>query len=454
MAPLNSVFDGFDTATKLAKKMFAKAIETFKQDQGKMVGILDANQVQDQLDDYYTVIDIPNVTDIYRESGWPIILGKDLKEKINTIEFLQGVNNVEEPLSVKQARNIGEEMFCLDNKIAVSVVGSFNRGKTYLVNLLTGMRLPAEKKITTKGLSIAIPLDKTVAQSLYVIDTQGSSAPLSKNAIDTALASLQKESPFVYHTPDPDAIPNIEFTGADRMKKERAREYGEFYNKAKERAIVEKLATEQLISDIILRLSEVLIVVVNEMTWNDQQFIEYLAKQLAFDNSLKFRLIVIHNYKDTSSCEEFIELRNKFVTSCISGCLELKTVVGQKEPVEIFVTYSAPEILHGFLAKDGSHLGKVMNPLTIQWIQQVCNSTQRVGPAEFVPKLISYSTKSLRNQVNVAGDIHLHYYPSDKKFVLKAVSNDFEDSIGRQTFQASPFVPQHFPVVILLFKYF
>lgn len=426
-----------------------------------MAGRLDTSVIEDKdaepSDDYYTVIDIPNVKDIYRESGWPIYLGKDMKEKINNIEILQGVKSAEEPLSVKQACDIGKEMFCLDSKIAVSVVGLFNRGKTFLLNLITGMGLPAGKKFTTKGLSIAIPHDKTVAQSLYVIDTEGSNASLSKEAIEKALASLEKESPFVYKTPDPDADPNIEFTEAAKMKKEREREYGEFYNKAKERAIVEKLATEQLLSEIILRLAEVLIVVVNEMTWDDQQFIESLSKQLATNERLKFRLIVVHNYKETTSYDEFIEMRNKYVKSCSYGEFEKKTIVGQKDPVEVFVTKSAPEILHGFLAKDGSDLGNAMNPLTIQWIQQVCNSTQRVGPAEFVPKLISCATESLGNLVNVAGNIRLHYDPSDKKFILKSISENpklINDIVGASrrhvTIQASTF--ETVVKIIFLFK--
>src|SRR3990167_7062505 len=394
-----------------------------------MAGRLDTSVIEDKdaepSDDYYTVIDIPNVKDIYRESGWPIYLGKDMKEKINNIEILQGVKSAEEPLSVKQACDIGKEMFCLDSKIAVSVVGLFNRGKTFLLNLITNMGLPAGKKFTTKGLSIAIPHDKTVAQSLYVIDTEGSNASLSKEAIEKALASLEKESPFVYKTPDPDADPNIEFTEAAKMKKEREREYGEFYNKAKERAIVEKLATEQLLSEIILRLAEV--------------------------------LIVVHNYKETTSYDEFIEMRNKYVKSCSYGEFEKKTIVGQKDPVEVFVTKSAPEILHGFLAKDGSDLGNAMNPLTIQWIQQVCNSTQRVGPAEFVPKLISCATESLGNLVNVAGNIRLHYDPSDKKFILKSISENpklINDIVGASrrhvTIKASTF--ETVVKIIFLFK--
>ena len=374
-------------------------------------------------DDYYMIVDIPNAKDIYREAGWSIYYGNEIKEKLSNNVLCQTSSS--EALSVKQACEIGKDVFCLDNKTAVSVVGLFNRGKTFLLNLLTDMGLPAGKKYTTKGLSIAIPVNKIVAQNLYVIDTEGSNASLSKTAIDKALESLEKEAPFVYKTPDPDTMPNIEFSEAEKLKADRKKEYGEFYNKAKERAIVEKLATETLLSEIILRLAEVLIVVVNEMTWDDQQFIESLTKQLQNNKNLGFRLIVIHNYKETSSYDEFMEMREKYVSSCSFGQFEKKQIVGNKQPVEVFVTQSSPEILHGFLAKHDSDLGRAINPLTIQWIQQVCNSTQRrSGTSEFFPKLINCATESLANLVNVAGSIRLHYDPVHQKFLFKASSEN------------------------------
>ena len=127
------------------------------------------------------------------------------------------------------------------------------------------------------------------------------------------------------------------------MKAQREKEYAEFYNKAKERAIVEKLATESLLSEIILRLADVLIVVVNEMTWDDQQFIESLSKQLENNQKLNFRLLVIHNYKETSSADEFKEMRYKYVESCSFGQLEKKQIVGQKE-----LKYSLLKLHHKF----------------------------------------------------------------------------------------------------------
>ena len=111
-------------------------------------------------------------------------MGNELKAKTENNQTLQTVKSCTEPLSVKQSCDVGKELICLDNKTAVSVVGLFNRGKTFLLNLITGMGLPAGKKYTTKGLSFATPRDKTVAQSLYVIDKEGSNASLSKNAIE------------------------------------------------------------------------------------------------------------------------------------------------------------------------------------------------------------------------------------------------------------------------------
>jgi ABC-type nitrate/sulfonate/bicarbonate transport system ATPase subunit len=60
------------------------------------------------------------------------------------------------------------------NKNFISVLGHSNRGKTYILQKLSGVDLKSGYQIHTKGISIKIPEHKNI----MLLDTQGTNAPL------------------------------------------------------------------------------------------------------------------------------------------------------------------------------------------------------------------------------------------------------------------------------------
>ena len=67
----------------------------------------------------------------------------------------------------------------LNNKnTTIGVVGLFNKGKTFVVNRLTGTSLPSDCKVNTRGLSMIIP--RTGFGKEYVwLDTAGTNSPVT-----------------------------------------------------------------------------------------------------------------------------------------------------------------------------------------------------------------------------------------------------------------------------------
>lgn len=60
-----------------------------------------------------------------------------------------------------------------DNKRFISILGHSNRGKTYILQKISGEKLMPGYEITTKGISI-----KRFGKNSFLLDTLGTNAPL------------------------------------------------------------------------------------------------------------------------------------------------------------------------------------------------------------------------------------------------------------------------------------
>jgi translation initiation factor RLI1 len=87
---------------------------------------------------------------------------------INSIRFLKTKGWKINYLKEKELKT--KEILKSSKKSIVSILGHSNRGKTYILQKLSGVNF----QIQTKGLSIKIPED----QNYLLLDTQGTNAPL------------------------------------------------------------------------------------------------------------------------------------------------------------------------------------------------------------------------------------------------------------------------------------
>jgi hypothetical protein len=83
------------------------------------------------------------------------------------------------------------------------------------------------------------------------------------------------------------------------------------------RTLAMKKASEQFLKELTIRLSDRIFVVVNELTWPDQEFIEALLEKFkAFSQFQNESIVVIHNYKNISSLED-LQKQKEVPTSSI-----------------------------------------------------------------------------------------------------------------------------------------
>ena len=118
---------------------------------------------------YDIVIDIKTILDL--EKGWKIILNGNEENQLRILKKFD------------------------ENNFVISVIGNSNRGKTYILNKISGfeeMKEGAKFSVQTKGLSIKSPKDK----EFILMDTVGFNAPILIEDEDNNIREKKKEDNF------------------------------------------------------------------------------------------------------------------------------------------------------------------------------------------------------------------------------------------------------------------
>lgn len=249
---------------------------------------------------------------------WPtsqydtILLFTSIEQFINTgkIEFLRSAESKFDALSRQQYR-------------IVAITGLFDKGKTWIINKLFGVNLPAGKLRTTQGLSFLWIEERRI----LVLDSQGVQAPVSYRGRAGA--------------PEP---------------------------------ILEAQTTESLVFELISRISHYMIFVLNDLTWPEQKYTQMLNEKYVI-NKQKKDLIVVFNMRNTSDIAEAQALFTRQVTKCYDGVSshlsELVFTVnnGEDKPRMDFVG----------ICQDGSEAGLKFNKENFGQILQKIEQRDTIG---------------------------------------------------------------------------
>ncbi|CAJ1368889.1 unnamed protein product [Effrenium voratum] len=215
----------------------------------------------------------------------------------------------------------------------VSIVGLFDKGKTWLTNRMLGTKLPNGKLCTTRGLSFLWVEDRR----MLVLDSAGVQATVS-------------------------------------YRSDRAQTV---------QPILDARATESLVFDMISRISHHMIFVVNDFTWFEQEYVEMLHQKYVQGHHNK-ELIVVHNLRMTSEVEEARELFFRQIKSCYEG--------GVSHINELIFTADAgegiPPVHHIALCKHGSKAGNKYNQENCKYLMQQLEHRHTLGSKVILTELL------------------------------------------------------------------
>jgi len=199
----------------------------------------------------------------------------------------------------------------------VAVLGLFDKGKTFVLNHLTGSQLPSGKKVSTKGLSFKhVDVEGT---KFIVLDSEGSYAPVK--------------------------VEN-------------------------ELSVVEKEISERFIQDVIFDLADYFLCVVNDFTSLDQRYLDRLTRSLQNSKKHFQEVIVVHNCKTVMEQEVmdhifhsqilFVYGRGKVQTTRIAA---LNPITGELEEKDV-LWFKTDFSRHVILANEDCELGDRTNGWT------------------------------------------------------------------------------------------
>lgn len=145
------------------------------------------------------------------------------------------------------------------DKTVIGILGLGNVGKSYLLSFFTGKELPTGDSIHTKGISI-----KNIGH-FTILDSEGIEAPLIKSNISEGF--YPKEG-----------LLNKSINESDNMIQKIARD---------------KKTVELFIQDFIIEKSDILVIVVGQLTLTEQKLINRIVTE-----TNKKNIFVIHNLKN------------------------------------------------------------------------------------------------------------------------------------------------------------
>jgi len=232
-----------------------------------------------------------------------------------------------------------------------------------VLNLLAETNLASDSKVHTTGLSFMCPNRGTPMGTCLLVDNAGTNAPISQVSVDR---------------------------------------------------IAQKKATEQFLQEIVFLLSDVIVIVVGDLTWQDEQLI-YSCTELVKRARLggaDMRLIVVHNFISAETEEELLTLwrqsvmrsyhesddgirRETFEPARPRDC---PSHIPEDEIPAVRYYVTKDQVYHTFLAKDGSPAGLKYNHLSTALIRSFIVHQRYNKDQCFLDLLLSKIRQAAENQ--------------------------------------------------------
>ena len=384
-----------------------------------------------------------------------------MSEETNAVECYDIVCNIDSILNLPNGWNFSYTEKGLTQYEArkdkasctVAVVGNANKGKSYVLQKIAGDKFPSGFAVKTEGLSLKYPKSENL--NFILFDTAGLETPLVQEPYYNLEADFEKE------------------------KERRAKESTDDENDAnkdskdeyiKEQLIVnyarDKTITEFFLQSFVTCKSDVLILVMNLMTYSDQILLNKVKKRCGKGR----KLFVIHNLQNFDKIEHV----ENYIQTTLMKSLTFKLT---KQPMINFnnddsenrnkffyreeVFQSDEEngddnlnVIHLIMAYDGenSQAGKYYNESCIQFIKMQISTTSNIKAFDVKEAIKAYflnkAPEFIENEITASNVVE-----EERTLLLK--NNDGEyfeeiklkkcsiDELGDESFQDSKFTPPY-----------
>ena len=291
------------------------------------------------IDFYDIIIKINSIRDILK--GWKIEFskkGKDDYDKMKVRSFLK-----------------------------IGAIGDGNKGKTFLLQKLADIELPTGYSIKTEGLSIRCPDIDSENQNIILLDSKGSEYPLLEDS-------------------------NFQFKNYVGNPKELKKQLDDLAN--------DKRLTENFLRQIIIKESNMILVVVGNLTYQEQKLINEIKEE---SNNRNQSIYIIHNlqtFVEKSQVENYIE--ETLMKSATFRLVKNKEIrLRRKEEnedltendkyfIEKSFSGNHKDVCHLIMAKENSLAGNYYNNFVIRFLKNQMNNFPQQTSFPIIKKIKDY----------------------------------------------------------------
>ena len=306
--------------------------------------------------------------------------------------------------------------------IKIGVVGNANKGKSFLLSKISKMSLPSGMSVKTEGLSIKYPeLKDNQNRRIVLLDSAGLETPVLDSGKN-----------------------NLEGKDKNEIFKEKCRD---------------KLITELFLQNYIIHNSDILIAVVDILSFSEQKLLLKFKKEI--ENAQRNQpVIVIHNLKTYTTIEQVDDYIENILLKSATFKLEKGPIVDTKNTnFKIkYILYEkanekTPAIFHLIYANENSKAGSHYNGFTLNFIensyQSITNHTSYDVIETTKERFIQVSKEILEKKEkenDITKDSFDERYPNyiklkrDKEITLKKC---FIDEIGFSNLITNGFEPKY-----------
>ena len=242
--------------------------------------------------------------------------------------------------------------------LKIGVIGNANKGKSFILSKLSKILLPSGMSIKTEGLSIKYPeLEKYKNRKIILLDSAGLETPVL----------LSDE--------------NMENDKRNELFREKSRE---------------KLVTELFLQNYIINNSDILIVVIDSLSFSEQKLLLKVKREMERANR-KMTVYIIHNLKSFTSkkqVEDYIE--NTLLRSATFSLKKVLDPDGEEKEKDLFCYYEVEQdknksqqqnIIHLLYANEGSEAGNIYNPYALKFIEKSYQNILNLEPFDVIKSI-------------------------------------------------------------------
>ncbi len=353
-------------------------------------------------------------------------IGKELEnfyDIIISIKSIKALSNKAEGWPIKWNKNYGDLKKFLDANeklLKVGILGNGNMGKSFLLSRIFNEKIPSGYSVITEGLSIKINQEKFYA----LFDSAGLQTPLLK------IDENQEQS-----------VDN----------EEEHKKYENLYK--------DKTQTENFIQNLIINLSDMLLIVVGKITFNEQRLINKIKNELVnFNNNSnsqnqnsrpkKQQIFIIHNllnFQTKKQVKEHIE--NTLLKSASFNLKEVFDIQKNDKKNEkrtyLMENFYDITIYHLIMAREATEAGNYYNNYTYDFLKERFNDFPQRTPLsildEIKNKFAEWSNDLLEEKINSDNVVIQKEKEKGKeiKFIYEKPKND-ENSNNEQKVDIIP----------------